>query len=142
MLKNSKKKGFTLVELLAVIVILAIILAIAVPSISTMMTNARKSAFEDNVKLIIKGIDYKVLEATAAGTSKPATHATNNVVDTLDDYGANPTDYTTFILTNLTPVTVTLTGATNGKFGACTVTGATLSNVDQTGTDAGSITGC
>ena len=31
--KNKKKKGFTLVELLAVIVILAIIILIAVPNI-------------------------------------------------------------------------------------------------------------
>jgi type IV pilus assembly protein PilA len=142
MLKNNKK-GFTLVELLAVIVILAVILAIAVPSISTMMNSAKKSAFEDNVKLIIKGVDYKVLEAQAAGTAAPTTGVTN-VVSTLDDYGANPADYTTFILSSLDPTTVTLTGTSTGKFGACTVTDATLSNVVQTGTagQPGVISGC
>lgn len=35
------KKGFTLVELLAVIVILAVILAIAVPGISNMTKSAK-----------------------------------------------------------------------------------------------------
>ena len=41
MMKNIlKKQGFTLVELLAVIVILAIILLIAVPSIMGVVNNA------------------------------------------------------------------------------------------------------
>ena len=63
MLKN--KKGFTLVELLAVIVILAIILAIAIPGISGIINRAKKGVFESNVKMIITGIEYKVLEATS-----------------------------------------------------------------------------
>jgi prepilin-type N-terminal cleavage/methylation domain-containing protein len=58
-----KKKGFTLVELLAVIVILAIILAIAVPGISGLIDSARKNAFQDDVKMLIKAIDYKKLES-------------------------------------------------------------------------------
>jgi type IV pilus assembly protein PilA len=142
MLKNNKK-GFTLVELLAVIVILAVILAIAVPSISTVMGSAKKSAFEDNVKLIIKGVDYKVLEAQAAGTAEPTTGVTN-VQGTLGSYGANKDDYTTFILTSTDPTTISLTGATTGKFGACSVTNATLSNIKQSGTpgDDGVISGC
>ncbi len=52
------KKGFTLVELLAVIIILAIILAIAIPGISNIVSTLRKAAFESDAKLIIKGISY------------------------------------------------------------------------------------
>lgn len=54
--------GFTLVELLAVIVILALILAIAVPSISSIIDSSTQSAFESNAKLLMKAIDLKVLE--------------------------------------------------------------------------------
>lgn len=40
-----KKNGFTLVELLAVIVVLAIIMIIAIPSVLEAMNNARRKAF-------------------------------------------------------------------------------------------------
>ena len=48
-----KRKGFTLVELLAVIVILAIIALIAIPIVSNYITNAKKSTFEQTFKNII-----------------------------------------------------------------------------------------
>ncbi|MDD2489788.1 MAG: prepilin-type N-terminal cleavage/methylation domain-containing protein, partial [Bacilli bacterium] len=53
--------GFTLVELLAVIVILAIVLAIAVPSITGIIENVTINAFEQDAKMIIKSINYKSL---------------------------------------------------------------------------------
>ena len=40
-MKNKKKKAFTLVELLAVIVILAVILVIAIPQIMNVIKTAR-----------------------------------------------------------------------------------------------------
>lgn len=49
-----KNKGFTLVELLAVIVILAIILAIAVPRISSLIENSRSEAYRANEKMLGK----------------------------------------------------------------------------------------
>ena len=45
-MKIMNKKGFTLVELLAVIVVLAIIMIIAVPSVMDSMNSARKNAFK------------------------------------------------------------------------------------------------
>ena len=49
-----KKKGFTLVELLAVIVILAIIALIAVPTVINIIGSAQKHAFKDSVYGVIK----------------------------------------------------------------------------------------
>lgn len=49
----KKKKGFTLVELLAVIVILAVILVIAVPRITDVIRKTRISSLESTAKLIV-----------------------------------------------------------------------------------------
>lgn len=57
MLEKMKKrmrneKGFTLVELLAVIVILGIILAIAIPSIGNVVSKSENNAKQANIELI------------------------------------------------------------------------------------------
>ncbi len=51
-MKKSYNKAFTLVELLAVIVILAIILVIAVPKIKSVITDSKKSTQETSAKII------------------------------------------------------------------------------------------
>ena len=52
-----KKKGFTLVELLAVIVILAVIILIATPMILGVIEKTKKSAFEQSLNGVIKGAE-------------------------------------------------------------------------------------
>ena len=55
-MKNLKnKKGFTLVELLAVIVVLAIVMGLAVVGITSVLENTRKSAFAADAKSFIQG---------------------------------------------------------------------------------------
>ncbi len=49
----KKEKGFTLVELLAVIVILGVILAIAVPAIGNVISDSETKADEANIDLFI-----------------------------------------------------------------------------------------
>ena len=53
MKKRVKKKGFTLVELLGILVILAIIALILVPIISNVIDASRKAAFKESVNGII-----------------------------------------------------------------------------------------
>ena len=59
-MKRLNKKGFTLVELLAVIVILAIILLIAVPSIMGVVDGAKKDAYASSVMSIINAAELKI----------------------------------------------------------------------------------
>ena len=54
--KNTKKKGaFTLIELLAVIIILWVIMVIAIPSITKQVTESRKSSYVTTAKRIVDG---------------------------------------------------------------------------------------
>ena len=58
----KKKRGFTLVELLAVIVILAVILIIAMPKISDVIKNSKESSLETTAKLIASQAEKKYTE--------------------------------------------------------------------------------
>ena len=49
---SSRKSGFTLVELLIVVLILAALAAIAVPRIGASAANAKKNACETNIDII------------------------------------------------------------------------------------------
>ena len=53
---NLNKKGFTLVELLAVIVVLALLLFIAIPIVSKYIEKTKKQAFFANVSNIVNSI--------------------------------------------------------------------------------------
>ena len=49
----KNKKGFTLIELLAVIIILGILMIIAIPSVTSYISDSRKSAYVDTAKEIV-----------------------------------------------------------------------------------------
>jgi len=61
MKKNNK--AFTLIELLAVIVVLTIILLITVPAINDVIKNSRKEAFRNNVLNLFEAV--KKLESNS-----------------------------------------------------------------------------
>ena len=49
----KKKKGFTLVELLGVIVILGILLLIGIPAVTNTLANAKKKTFEEYIGKVL-----------------------------------------------------------------------------------------
>ena len=51
----KNEKGFTLIELLAVIIILGVLMIIAIPSVTTYISNSRKSSYIDTAKNIVSG---------------------------------------------------------------------------------------
>ena len=111
----KKKKGFTLVELLAVIVILAVILVIAVPQIMSVIESARKGSIESTAKLIAEGAEREYTNRKILGKD------TN--IECRDVSSMNSNDYGTCVITfdNRGKATVKVTG--KGKFEGYTCNG-------------------
>lgn len=72
--KLKNKKGFTLMEMLIVVAIIAILIAIAVPTFSSALDNAKKTVDEANVRAAQS-------EALADYASHPATGGTSYAKD-------------------------------------------------------------
>ena len=119
-----KKKGFTLVELLAAIVILAVVLVISAPQIMNMIRQTRLKAMESSAKLIVKNAeqDY-LLQKTLNESYSAATISCPDVAKLSDDYEICTIEYDDEGM-----ATVTLAGKTGGKFDGMICT-ATRTNV-------------
>ena len=136
----KKRNGFTLVELLAVIVILAIILVIAIPQIVKTIDAARLGAFRSTAKLLLSQADkQKLIDETLAldGAATPKNYADKAACSTLAELGA---DYNTCSIewvaasgsgANAVPAhyALNLTGA--NKFAGYTCTNATADAVND-----------
>ena len=114
----KKKKGFTLVELLAVIVILAVILVIAVPQIMSVIESARKGSIESTAKLIAEGAEREYTNRKILGKD------TNVLCSDVSSMNSN--DYGTCVITfdNTGKATVKVTG--KGKFEGYTCNGDSI----------------
>lgn len=67
-MKKMNKKGFTLVELLTVIAILAIILLIAAPTILNVLEKAKKNTFKSQVLMYVESLKTQ-LALSSMGTA-------------------------------------------------------------------------
>ena len=108
----KKKKGFTLVELLAVIVILAIILVIAVPQIMDTIDSARDASLESSAKMVAAQVENQHTVSQTLGTN----FASSGDCTTAKWAGLNDKDYEscTYSIDSNGKASVTLVG--KGKF--------------------------
>ena len=112
----KNKNGFTLVELLAVIVILAVILIIAMPKISDVIKNSKKASFEATAKTVASQAEKKLME-------KEILEDTGNI-SCNDIVKLNDTDYSSCSITfDGNTAKVSLVG--KGKFAGLKVVNAT-----------------
>ena len=60
-----KRNGFTLIEVLAVIIILGVIMTIAVPNVLSMLDRNKKDTFIENAKLMANKAEYTIRKDTS-----------------------------------------------------------------------------
>ena len=89
-MKNLNKKGFTLVELLAVIAILAILMLLVTPNILSMFTEGRKDAFVTQVQSVWRAAEQQYMTKSFSGTA--STVFTNLDTSTDNDISFGSTD--------------------------------------------------
>lgn len=70
---NKKKKGFTLIELMAVIAIIAILAAVLVPSITGYVTRAKVSAVRSEARTLINAAEIYNSTAESSLLSEDST---------------------------------------------------------------------
>ncbi len=134
----KNKKGFTLVELLAVIVILGIILLIAVPKIMTTISNATEASMESSAKMLAASAEreYTVRQTLGQSTDMECTDVTT-LSATDYDLGSTATGCS-ISFDGDGNATVNLYGLANGKFDGKCIIGGTRLSADAT-TSCGTI---
>lgn len=70
-MKNRKQKGFTLVEIMIVVLIIGILLAIAVPNFVKARQNSRVQTVVGNLKQIESAKEQWAMDTGAASTATP-----------------------------------------------------------------------
>ncbi|MCM3596401.1 prepilin-type N-terminal cleavage/methylation domain-containing protein [Metabacillus idriensis] len=106
MLKNER--GLTLIELLAVVVILGIIAAIAVPAIGGVIQKSKEDAALSEASQIIDA--SKLYVASKNPTSYPVSLVKTSTKNDLAEYLDKPSDFTLTISKNGNQLVYTLTG--------------------------------
>ena len=94
---NKNEKGFTLVELLAVIVILGLLMAIAIPSVTKYITQSRKKTLISSVNSYVTAVTTAVNDNAFGAMSNedimyyiPVSNDENNSCVSLEKGGTDP----------------------------------------------------
>ena len=82
---NKKKKGFTLIELMAVIAIIAILAAVLVPTVSGYITRAKKTAVITQARSVVNAVSvYNQSAAAGNQISDTSTKKMSELVSLID----------------------------------------------------------
>lgn len=117
-MKKNNKKGFTLVELVIVVAVMAILVAIAIPTVGAVTRNAKVATYNSNAKTIESMIKLEVAnndkgEATASTSVQPSTVVTALTNAKLGINGT--TEYETFYFDPVNEVVRVYTKAASGS---------------------------
>jgi type IV pilus assembly protein PilA len=109
-MKNKSKKGFTLVEIMIVVVIIGLLAAMAIPAFQKVRTTAQNKAVVNNVRQIMAAADQYFLENGVTTVAIANLMGPNNYIKVTneaamqvanEDYPDNITQGTNYIVTGL-----------------------------------------
>ena len=103
----KNKKGFTLVEIMIVVVIIGLLAAMAIPAFTQVRENSRSSAIENNLRQVASAAQQFMLEN---GVTQAAYSDLTAAGYFSDIAGVNGEDYTALVI-NEDDTEVTLTDA-------------------------------
>lgn len=109
-MKKAQKKGFTLVEIMIVVVIIGLLAAMAIPAFQRVRQNARESAITNNLRQLAAGAEQYFLETGATTVNTADLVGTDNFVRQIEPVAGE--DYTFDIAEGFTELSVTTTGGT------------------------------
>ncbi len=106
-----KNKGFTLVEVLAVIILLGLIASIIIPNYNKSIENSKKKAFEESLNGLVRTIENYVAN-NASGSNFTSTYTSIKSIDLQAD-NLNQIESGQFIITDST---IILRDVYNGRY--------------------------
>ena len=87
---KKKEKGFTLIEILAVIIILGVLMIIAVPSVTSYISDSRKKIYISSAKAYIREVQKKMNAGEYKFTDDDTTYYVNISDISLESGGESP----------------------------------------------------
>lgn len=84
--KNTSKKGFTLVEIMIVVVIIGLLAAMAIPAFQKVRENSRHSAMDNDARQLASGAQQYMLENDTTSASITYSVTTGTISGNLSVY--------------------------------------------------------
>lgn len=113
-MNNKNKKGFTLVEIMIVVVIIGLLAAMAIPAFKKVRETSQEKALTNNLRQLASGADQYFLETGLSTVASTDLVGSDKYVKTFNAVGKDlaADAYTSPITTGLTGITATAPNGT------------------------------